>query len=195
MTERMTLTGLLEQLDASETGDRIQLQDIVDNFNARGFGPLLVLPALIAVLPTGAIPGVPTLCGLFIAMVAGQLVLGKPTPWLPRRLSRRGFSHHQFHRAVARLSPWTRRFDRLLKPRLQVLVNGLSRRLTAALAVVLALAMIPLELLPFAAAIPALAIVLMGLGIVAEDGLMLAVGYIVVVVGGWAIWHWLLPLA
>lgn len=195
MTQHRALTELLEQLDASDSGDKIHLQDIVDCFNARGFGPLLVLPALIALLPTGAIPGVPTLCGLFIAMVSTQLVLGKSTPWLPRRLGRRGFDHHTFHRGVARIRPWTQRFDRLLKPRLQGLINPLSRRLIAGLAALLALAMIPLELLPFAAAIPALAIALMGLGLVANDGLMLLLGVVTVLVGGFAIWQWMLPVS
>ena len=77
----------------------------------------------------------------------------------------------KFSRAVTRLKPWTQRVDKLLKPRLQGLVNPLSQRLIALLAVVLALSMIPLELLPFAAALPALAITLMGLGLAASAGL------------------------
>lgn len=193
MAKRMALTGLLDQLDGAECGGKIHLQDIVDNFSSRGFGPLLVMPALIAVLPTGAIPGVPTLCGLFIAFVASQLALGKQTPWLPRRLRERGFSHERFHQAVDRVRPWTQRFDRLLKPRLQAMTRPLPRRLVAALAAVLALSMIPLELLPFAAAIPALAIALLGLGLAAEDGLLMVIGLAVVALGAFVIWRWLLP--
>jgi hypothetical protein len=192
MAQSTTLTRLLEQLDEVDAGKKLRLQDIVDNFESRGFGPLLVLPALIVLLPTGAIPGIPTLCGSFIAMVAIQLVFGKSSPWLPGRLAERGFDHGRFHRAVKRLKPWTRRFDKLLKPRLQVLLNPLSRRLIALLAVLLALSMIPLELLPFAAAIPALAIALMGLGLVAHDGLLMAIGFVVVIVGGGYIMQWTL---
>ncbi|WP_339927585.1 exopolysaccharide biosynthesis protein, partial [uncultured Cobetia sp.] len=57
------LTGLLEELDREIEGD-ISLGDILEHFNSRGFGPLLVLPALLVLLPTGAIPGVPTTCAL-----------------------------------------------------------------------------------------------------------------------------------
>ncbi|WP_227368752.1 exopolysaccharide biosynthesis protein [Halomonas sp. M20] len=184
MAQRITLTQLLKQLDESDSGETIRLQDIIDNFETRGFGPLLVLPALIVLLPTGAIPGIPTLCGLFIAMVAIQMVMGKSSPWLPRRLAQRGFSHDKFSHAVTRLKPWTQRIDKLLKPRLQGLVNPFSQRLIAVLAVVLALSMLPLELLPFAAALPALAITLMGLGLAAKDGLLMVIGLAVVVVGG-----------
>lgn len=192
MAESMTLTSLLEQLDDADTGRKIRLRDVVDIFQARGFAPLLVIPALIVLLPTGAVPGVPTLCGLFIATMAIQLTLGKRSPWLPRRLGERGFSHAKLHRGVIRMRPWTQRFDRLLKPRLHGLVNAASQRLIALLFALLALAMIPLELLPFASAIPALAIVLMGLGLAAEDGLLTLVGLLVVVVGAFAIWQWML---
>ncbi len=82
MAESMTLTSLLEQLDDADTGRKIRLRDVVDIFQARGFAPLLVIPALIVLLPTGAVPGVPTLCGLFIATMAIQLTLGKRSPWL-----------------------------------------------------------------------------------------------------------------
>jgi len=193
MAERMTLTQLLDGMDDANTGRTIHLQDIIDTFASRGFGPLLVAPALIAALPTGAIPGVPTLCGLFIATVAGQLALGKRSPWLPRRLRERGIDHDRLHAVVTRLRPWTQRFDRLLKVRLRALVNPVSRRLIAALAVLLGLSMMPLELLPFAAALPALAIVLMGLGLAAEDGLLMLFGLAVVMIGAFVIWRWLLP--
>ncbi|MGC3873590.1 exopolysaccharide biosynthesis protein [Halomonas sp. GXIMD04776] len=191
MAQGITLTQLIEQLDEADSGETIRLQDIVDNFETRGFGPLLVLPALIVVLPTGAIPGIPTLCGLFITMVAAQMMMGKSSPWLPQRLSQRGFSHDKFSRAVTRLKPWTQRIDKLLKPRLQRLVNPLSTRLIAALAVALALSMLPLELVPFAAALPALAITLMGLGLAARDGLLMAFGLVVVVAGGLFLFQWL----
>ncbi|WP_129142064.1 exopolysaccharide biosynthesis protein [Modicisalibacter coralii] len=193
MAERMALTGLLDGMDEAHSGSKLCLQDIVDTFASRGFGPLLVVPALIVVLPTGAIPGIPTLCGLFIAMVAIQLALGKDSPWLPRRLRERGFDHERFHRAVVQVRPWTQRFDRLLKPRLVGLLNPVSRRLIALLAALLALSMMPLELLPFAAALPALAIALMGLGLAAEDGLLMVLGLAVVVIGALVIWRWLLP--
>ncbi|KXS36923.1 MAG: exopolysaccharide synthesis protein ExoD [Halomonadaceae bacterium T82-2] len=193
MAERMTLTQLLDGMDDANAGRTIHLQDIIDTFASRGFGPLLVAPALIAALPTGAIPGVPTLCGLFIATVAGQLALDKRSPWLPRRLRERGIDHDRLHAVVTRLRPWTQRFDRLLKVRLRALVNPVSRRLIALLAVLLGLSMMPLELLPFAAALPALAIVLMGLGLAAEDGLLMLFGLAVVMIGAFVIWRWLLP--
>ncbi|MDH4572751.1 exopolysaccharide biosynthesis protein [Salinicola acroporae] len=192
MSERMKLTDILETLDDQVEDETITLQDIVDTFNARGFGPVVLLPALIALLPTGGVPGVPSLCGIFIALMAIQLVFGRRSPWLPGTLAERGISHERWHRVTQRVRPWTRRIDRFLAPRLSWLMGDVTQRLLALLMVVLGLGMMPLELLPFAAAIPALAIVIMALGLTAGDGLMMLIGLAITVAGGIGIGLWLI---
>ncbi|WP_110687863.1 exopolysaccharide biosynthesis protein [Salinicola aestuarinus] len=183
MSDKLNLTDILETLDERVEDDTITLGDIVETFDSRGFGPVFLLPALIAALPTGGVPGVPSLCGIFIALMAIQLVLGRRSPWLPRMLSERGISHDRWHRVTERIKPWTRRVDKLLKPRLEWLMGEVAQRLLALLLVVLGLGMIPLELLPFAAAIPALAIVSMALGLTAGDGLLMLIGLLVTLSG------------
>ncbi|WP_110600938.1 exopolysaccharide biosynthesis protein [Salinicola lusitanus] len=192
MSERMKLTDILETLDQQVEDETITLQDIVDTFNARGFGPVVLLPALIALLPTGGVPGVPSLCGIFIALMAIQLVFGRRSPWLPGTLAERGISHERWHRVTQRVRPWTRRIDRFLAPRLSWLMGDVTQRLLALLMVVLGLGMMPLELLPFAAAIPALAIVIMALGLTAGDGLMMLIGLAITVAGGVGLGLWLI---
>lgn len=192
MPEQLKLTDIIETLDRQVDGDTISLQDIVETFNSRGFGPVVALPGLIALLPTGAVPGVPSLCGIFIALIAIQLVMGRKSPWLPRRLRERGIEHDRWHRLIQRVRPWTQRIDRLLKPRLQWLTGRTAQRLLALLMVCLGLVMIPLELLPFAAALPALAIVVMALGLTAGDGLMMLIGLVVILGGGVGVAAWTL---
>lgn len=191
MESRMSLTQLLERLDDANDGKTIQLRNVIETFESRGFGPLITLPGLIALLPTGAIPGVPSVCGLFIALIAVQQLLGRQSPWLPRKLGERGISRGKLHRSIERVKPWTRRIDSLLAPRLSFLMEPFARRLVAVLVTALGLAMIPLELVPFAAAIPALAITVVGLGMTANDGLLSLIG-IVLSLGGAVSAFWLL---
>ncbi|MCI0511474.1 hypothetical protein C8E00_10665 [Chromohalobacter marismortui] len=179
MESRIRLTELLETLDEANGGKTVRLQDVVETFRSRGFGPLIALPALIALLPTGAIPGVPSLCGMFIALVAVQQLCGRPSPWLPRRLRERGVSHAKLHRAIERARPWTVRIDKLLAQRLTILQQPAAYRFVAVIVMLLSLSMIPLELLPFAAAMPALAVTILGLGMAADDGLLLLIGLLV----------------
>ncbi len=191
MESRISLTQLLETLDDSNDGKTIHLQDIVDTFRSRGFGPLVTLPALLALLPTGGVPGVPTLCAIFIALIAVQQLFGRQSPWLPRKLRKRGISHDKLHRTVKRVRPWTQRIDKLLAQRLEIFLQPTARRLIAVLVIVLALGMIPLELLPFAAAMPALAITVIGLGMTADDGLLLLIGLLLTLgTAVFAFWLW-----
>ena len=60
-------------------------------------------------------------------------------------------------------------------------VGNVSEYLIAALSIALALLMIPLELVPFAVAIPAGALVLLGLALMAKDGILTLIS---IVLGG-----------
>ena len=77
------LTDILVKLADEPDGSELSLVSVVETMQGRGFGPLLLAPTLMVLLPTGAIPGVPTLGALLIVLVAGQLVAGKRTPWVP----------------------------------------------------------------------------------------------------------------
>lgn len=176
MRDYVTLTGVLDQLNETIDDDRVPLGQIVESLNQRGFGPLLVAPALIAILPTGAIPGVPTFCALTILLVALQLLAGNRSPWLPGWLRRRQIDRASFSRAYGVARPVTSRLDRLIRPRLLGLVSEPVARLLSVLCVGLAVLMVPLELVPLAAAMPGSAIAFLGLGLSARDGVLVIIG-------------------
>ena len=72
-----------------KTTGEVSVGDVVNKFESRGFGPLLLLPALIALLPTGAIPGVPSICGVTLCIICLQIAFGDEHPWLPAVLKNR----------------------------------------------------------------------------------------------------------
>jgi hypothetical protein len=69
--------------------------------------------------------------------------------------------------------------DRVIKPRLSFLTGGLANRLVALVVVLIAFAVPPLELVPFAAALPSLAILAFGLGLIARDGLLVTIALLI----------------
>ena len=170
------LTDILDDLEANADGEALSVGDIVAAFRYRSFGPLILAPAIIAVLPTGALPGVPTTMALCIMLVAGQLLVGRQHAWLPRTLKERWISRESFCKAFTFARRYTRFIDRFIHPRLDALTTGPVRRLVAGVCVMLALTMIPLELVPFAGAIPGLSILLLALGMSTEDGLLVLLG-------------------
>lgn len=188
MPRRPDLTGLLDHLKDCLTDDPVRVEDLIAAAEERGFGPLLLVPALLVLTPIGAIPLVPTLMALLNTLIAAQLLIGRRHPWLPRRLRRVKIARQRFEAAHRRATPITARIDRLLYPRLTLLTKGPAPRLVAALVLVLGLVMIPLELVPFAAAVPAFAIVLMGLGLSVRDGLLIVLGLAFAAAGLTGIW-------
>jgi hypothetical protein len=193
MGEPTTLTALLESLDSapSEAGDenRLSIDEILTVIGERGYGPLLLILALVAALPTGAVPGIPSVCGVSIALISAQLVFGKSYPWLPAKLRRLSIERSRYKQVSRRLTPWTRRLDRLVRPRLYALVEGVSTRLIGVACVVLGLCMIPLEIIPFAAAAPAFAIALMGLGLTGRDGFWVLAGIVPAGLAAWFVFR------
>ena len=185
MSDPTTLTELLETLETSGDGPRLSLGEVVAVIGERGYGPLVLMLALIATLPTGAVPGVPSICGISIALVSAQLALGKRHPWVPRRLRELSIERQHYAQVADNVMPWTRRIDRLVRPRLHRLADGVAARVIGLACIGLGLCMIPLEIIPFAAAAPASAIVLMGMGLTGRDGAWVLAGLVPAALGIW----------
>lgn len=179
------LTELLDTLDEQASdSDELSIRALVEAFGKRSFGPLLASPALVAVSPVGAIPGAPTVLACLIALVAGQHMLGREHPWLPKTLLDRAIDAQSWSKAYERTRPWAQRIDQILEPRLTWLTDDPARRIVSALVVVLAGLMVPLEVVPFAVAVPGLAVLCIGLAVSARDGVMLLAGVLASVVSG-----------
>lgn len=184
------LTGTIDLIEESGEGKSLSVGEILDSVKDRGFGPLLLLPALITLLPTGGIPGVPTICAILIILIAGQLLAGAQKPWIPKRLARIEVSRNRFSKLLNKSRPVTQRIDRAIKPRYSFMTGQAGNRIVAVIAIFLALALIPLELVPFAAAIPSSVLVLLSLGLVARDGLLILIGLILSAIGSaWLLFY------
>ncbi|WP_339898020.1 exopolysaccharide biosynthesis protein [uncultured Gilvimarinus sp.] len=182
------LTGTIDLIEESGSGETLSVGDILSGVKGRGFGPLLLLPALITLLPTGGIPGVPIVAAILIVLIAGQLLAGASRPWIPQRLARANVSRQRFTKLLDKSRPVTRRIDRAIKPRYGFMTGDTGNRVIAVIAIVLALSLIPLGPIPFAAAIPSGIMVLLALGLVARDGLLIILGLILsAIAGGWLV--------
>lgn len=167
------LNSILDQLESqSESGQQLSVEGILDAFEGRTFGPLVLALGLIAITPLGAIPTVPTLTAVLLLGVVGQALAGLRHPWVPRQLRERALSEEKVKRGIRKARPWARRIDKLIKPRLAVLTDGPMRYVLGILSLPLALTMPPLELVPFAVFIPATGVVMLGLAQTAKDGLL-----------------------
>ncbi|MCK0746027.1 exopolysaccharide biosynthesis protein [Chromohalobacter nigrandesensis] len=168
------LDHLLERIGQVHRRDdeRVQLGDMLTAVGQGSFGTLLLVPGVITLLPlVGDIPGVPTLMAILVLLVAGQLLIGRRTFWLPRWLLKRSVSRAKLDKAVAWMRKPARAIDRLLKPRLVWLTQRAGTYLVALFCFFIALAMPLMEVVPFSANGAGLALMMFGLSLMANDGL------------------------
>lgn len=164
-----------EAIEAAHRG-RVAIQDLLEAWEERSYGPLFIVLGFVAATPLSAIPPTAAVLGLVIAALALQMLAGKRHPWLPKFIRRRSIAATRLEAARTKLAPLLAALDHPVKRRLAFATSGLFRPVTAAAVIALGLAMIPFELVPFAGAAPASAVVLFGVAITARDGLAMLLG-------------------
>jgi hypothetical protein len=165
---------VLDRLDQLANGNEsVSAGDTVEAFGSRSYGPFLLVPALLELSPLGSVPGVPTVLAAVIILFAGQMLLGRRHFWLPRLVRERRFRVARLSKATRTMRPLSERVDRWFHGRLPGLTRGPFIRVAAAVCVVLALTVPPLELVPFASSVPMGAIALFGLALLVRDGALM----------------------
>ena len=180
-TEATNLTELIQTMEQMERdAPRVSVDDIVNAVGRRSFGPLLLIAGLITLAPIiGDIPGMPTLMAALVLLVSTQLLAGRKTFWLPNWLLNRSVSRKGFDKAIHALKKPAQWIDNLLGVRLKWMTGYAGIRATALACLLVALAMPPMEFIPFSANGAGLALTLFGLGLVARDGLVLSLGFLI----------------
>lgn len=165
------LSEILAELAGDDSRDRISVHDMVETMRARAFGALLLIFAFPNILPTP--PGTAGILGLPLIFLSAQMMLGLD-PWLPGVIARRSMARSTFQALVLRITPWLLRAERLLRARMQLLAHPRAQRILGALCLVVSVALaLPV---PFANMAPAIALCLIGLGVLERDGLWIVLG-------------------
>ncbi|MEB8387714.1 exopolysaccharide biosynthesis protein [Rhodobacteraceae bacterium KMM 6894] len=164
--------------DQAHGHDHVCVGDMIEALGHRGFGPLLFVPAMIELTPIGGVPGVPTVLAVIIGLIAAQIMLGRTHFWLPDILERRTLSAGALNTATKVLRPIAQRMDRWFGGRLPVMVRPSVQRVAAAVVIAHCASVPFLELIPFASSVPMLSIALIGLAMMARDGVLMLVALI-----------------
>lgn len=170
------LAEIVDTIDETASDRRkVSVGTLLDAFGSRAYGPLLLVPALLAASPVGVIPGVAVGMATLIALVAGQIAFGRQVPWIPAFLRNIAFKSRHLHRTAEKSRKAAHRVDRIVDSRLEWLTGWTALRVVGALCVVLAALIYPLALVPLGVLMPAGALILLGLAVSAHDGLLMLV--------------------
>ena len=179
--EPHNLIELLDTIEAIEApSGKLRFDQVLEATGRRSFGPLLLLSGLVTLAPViSGIPGVPALMGFFTLLICAQLLLGRRTFWLPAWLRNRQLSRDKVHKGLGWMRKPSRLIDRMIYHRLSFMTGTRGIQLIAVACLVLALAMPPMELVPLTVNIAGVALTLFGLAIMARDGLLSILGFLV----------------
>ena len=167
---------------------RLSVDELMDAIGQRTFGPLLLVPSLIAVSPVGAIPGLPAVTSVVIVLVATAILLHHDHVWIPKWLGRRSVDAGKMERGLIRFRPVARFIDHLLMPRLAWLTRGVFFYVIAVLVLLIGLVTPILELVPLGGIPPNAAVVAFSLAIIAKDGLWALIAFAFTILsGGWLV--------
>ncbi|WP_409020368.1 exopolysaccharide biosynthesis protein [Brevundimonas vesicularis] len=163
-------------LDALGDGDnpRLTLREMVEAFGERGFGAVILMLALMALIPWP--PGGKAIFSVPIILISAELALQSDRVWLPRWLMKASVSRTTYRTASQKILKRLRQVERLTRPRLPALTGEVADVIVGALCILLAMMMaLPV---PFGDALPGIALVLLALGIIQRDGVFIILGLI-----------------
>ncbi len=171
------LSVALATAAAAVRGHTVTLRELLALVGEQG---LLVFCAILAspfLLPV-SLPFMSTAFGMPMLLIGVAVTLNR-VPWLPDRLLSHALPSATLLQILGRCRHWAERLEHLFRPRLLALteapaINVLNGALLC-LAVVLMMA--PLPLVPLANTLPAVAIILLCIGMAERDGVLVLFGY------------------
>jgi hypothetical protein len=168
------LSSVLQGLAEDGARERISVGDLLNALSDRALGALLFVFACPNALP--ALPGTSVILGAPLVLLAAQLAF-KRKPWLPGFIARRSMARPDFQGLIARICPWLRRAEKMLRPRASAWALPPMEYVVGL--VCLLLAIVVLLPIPLGNMLPALAISMLALGILERDGYWIVAGLVV----------------
>ncbi len=185
--EPANLEELLDKIEeaADQGSDHITLEDILNVVGRRSFGPLLLVAGIITLAPViGDIPGVPSIMGMIVFLIAIQLLLRIEHFWLPGWLLKRSIEQKKLKKGLKWVRKPAQFIDRYVKQRLNKFTTGTATYVIAIVCMIIALAMPVMELVPFSANGAGLALTAFGLSIIGHDGLLAIIAFSFTIITG-----------
>ena len=182
--DRAHVDELLEALHAcaAEAGEgQLKLARLFARLGDSSFGFICFVHTLPFLQPLSLGP-ISTAAGASLIALGGQMARGRATPWLPERMNQLSLSGRFWRILITTAEKALRAGRRLTRPRLPGLARGTKARQLGGVIIALSgfLLAVPLPGVPFSNTLPALAVLLVCLGELEEDGLMVLLSLVMV---------------
>lgn len=168
-----TLTRAIDGIE----GETVTLRNLMIAIGEQGLLVLCAIATLPFLIPV-SIPGVSTVFGAAIVLLGIAITVNR-LPWLPKRILDRPLETAKLLPALRKGVSIVSRLETWVRPRALMLSSGPMARLNGIVLVFAALLlMAPFGLVPFSNTAPAVAILLLTMGMLQRDGLFVVLGYL-----------------
>lgn len=178
--EKTASDVLLALAQDDDLEGKLTYKRLLSELGHRSFEIAILVFALPSALPLSIVPGFSTLFSLPIAFFSLQLLFGVKSLWIPKFLADKKINHDKLSGFIKKAVPYLKKLERLMKPRLLFLNSTIGETISAIIIFLLAIMlMLPI---PFSNFIFALCIVIISLGMLEKDGLVILIGYAIIVI-------------
>lgn len=167
------LSSILQEIFSSEAS-KTTIANLVKDLNQHGIAIVLILFSVPAALPIPA-AGYSTLLSIPLFIIAGRLIAGRKTIWLPEKILQKSFNPAKFSGAIGRLVGLAKFLEKFSRPRLRWLTESKGALMGIGVIIVLLAASMALPI-PGTNTAPAFAIFILGFGMLEKDGFAILAG-------------------
>jgi hypothetical protein len=176
---KIITTQVIEDVVNNSSADRILIRDLIESMHASGFGLTMMIFALGALMPLP--PPIPSIISLPLLIFSFQMISGYSSPKLPKRLASLSIKRSILASIVQKSSPYLRKIERILRPRLIFITTNAAERVIGILTLIFSISIaLPL---PFSNFIPALGILIISFGMMGKDGVVVMCGIVIGTIG------------
>ena len=166
---------LLAMFAQGEPTEQLTLGQLLQGLQQSAFGVFLFVAILPSFIPIPGVGG--AVSGPLILLMASQMLIGLRKPWLPGFIARRGPRRATMHKFLDKMSGPLRRMDKLLKPRLPVVLAPLPARMFTGLLLILLGILLSLPI-PFTNYLFGFQLLLFALALIERDGLLMLLNWV-----------------
>lgn len=178
--KKLSFSRDLEMLIEKNQGENVLISAILDDLNYRSHGLIVLLLSIPFVLPM-PIMGLSTLFGA-VMMISAVSIMSGFAPWIPKRWRDRTVPRETLVRLIQKSEWVATRLEKFVRPRFLGFSKSSFWIRIHGFAILIAAIILALPSPPGGNVLPGAATMVLALGLVEEDGLILALGYLLTVI-------------
>ncbi len=152
---------------------------LIKLFEDKSFAALFIIMMAFSALPvpTGGLTNIFELITLILAL---QMIAGRHSIWLPKRLAKRKLSPQFFNKTLPVIIKWFKKIERYSRPRFAKLLNAdWFQRLNGLVIFIFAIGALISPPLTNLETLPALGIIIMSIALLLDDLIITIIGFLV----------------